>query len=100
MNDIELLEQKYTQLKMALGNKLAEYRQIAGYPKRTYDGGSKSANILFNVEGGKHLPNEDTIFYFVDLFDLNEKQKHVLLELQREGKKIKKEIIRAKRGWY
>ncbi len=93
------LETKYAQIKKALGNKLKEYRELAGYPKRTYEGGSKSANLLFNIESGQNLPNEDTILYFVELFDMNEKQKQLLLELQREGKKIKREMIREKRGW-
>lgn len=96
MNELEV---KYAQIKKALGNKLAEYRELAGYPKRTYEGGSKSANILFNIESGQNLPNEDTIRYFVELFDMDERQERILLELQREGKKIKREIIREKRGW-
>ena len=101
VKDSELLdlEEKYDKIKCILGDKLAEYRQFAGFPKRSYPNGSKSDNILFNSESGKNLPNADTIDYYVEFYGLNEKQEHILKDLQRQGKQIKTAIIRKKRGW-
>ncbi len=96
---IEQLEQKYDTIKKALGNKLAECRQFAGYPKRTYPNSVKSANILFKHESGENLPNLDTLEYYIELYQVGAKDTETLYELQKYGKEVKKEIIRQKRGW-
>ena len=97
--DLLTLEKEYDRIKKVMGDKLAEYRQFAGFPKRTYPNSKKSANLLFNHEGGISLPNEDTVYYYTELYCLNDEQRDLLLEIQKEGKKIKAQILRIKRGW-
>lgn len=97
--DLKTLEEMYDKIKIVLGNKVAECRQLAGFPKRSYFDSAKSANILFNTEGGKNFPNLDTLNYYIELYQVDGKTKETLLELHNQGKQIKKQIIRIKRGW-
>lgn len=96
---LDELELRYEQMKVALGSKLAEQRQLAGFPKTSYHGGRKSANILFNTESGANLPNIDTLEYYIDLYQVREKVADGLRDLHAQAKETKKMIIRKKRGW-
>lgn len=97
--DLKTLEELYDKIKVGLGCKVAECRQLAGFPKRSYYDSSKSANILFNTESGKNFPNLDTLNYYIELYQVDGKTKETLLELHNQGKQVKREIIRKKRGW-
>jgi hypothetical protein len=97
--DLTTLEELYDKIKIGLGNKIAECREIAGFPKRSYYDSAKSANILFNTESGKNFPNLDTLNYYMELYQVNERTKSQLLDLHSQGKQVKREIIRKKRGW-
>lgn len=97
--DLKTLEELYDRIKVGLGSKVAECRQLAGFPKRSYFDSSKSANILFNTESGKNFPNVDTLNYYIELYQVDTKTKEQLYELHRLGKEVKKQIIRKKRGW-
>jgi hypothetical protein len=97
--DLKTLEQLYDKIKLVLGDKIAESRQLAGFPKRSYFDSTKSANLLFNTEGGKNFPNIDTLNYFIELYQISGKTKETLLELHNHGKQVKRELIRRKRGW-
>ena len=97
--DLKTLEEMYDKIKIGLGKKIAECREYAGYPKRSYFGSAKSANILFNTESGKNFPNLDTLNYYMELYQVNERTKSQLLDLHSQGKQVKREIIRRKRSW-
>ena len=101
LNEAELLtlEQEYAKIKSVLGKKIAEYRVLAGFPKRTYPNAMKSANLLFKTESGENLPNEDTLRYFIDLYQVSDKSAKVLFDLHKYGKQVKSKIIKIKRGW-
>lgn len=101
LNQEKLLkeEEKYLKIKCVLGSKIAEARVFAGFPKRTYNDSIKSGNLLFKTESGESLPNEDTLRYYIDLYQVSDKNASLLYELWREGKKTKSKIIRLKRGW-
>ena len=80
LNDYDLttLEEMYDKIKIVLGQKIAECREFAGFPKRSYHDSSKSANILFNTESGKNFPNLDTLNYYMELYQVNERTKSQL----------------------
>lgn len=97
--DLKTLEQEYDRIKVVLGQKIAECREFAGFPKRSYHDSSKSANLLFNTESGRNFPNADTLNYYMELYQVNDSTRQTLLELHGYGKQYKKTIIRKKRGW-
>ena len=96
---LEQLETEYSKVKKILGSKIAEYRVFANFPKRTYPNAMKSANLLFKTESGENLPNEDTLRYFIDLYQVSDKSAKVLFDLHKYGKQVKSKIIKIKRGW-
>jgi hypothetical protein len=100
-NDLDLLtlEKEYDRLKLVLGSKIGECRELSGFPKRTYKNGSKSANILFVTESGRCLPNKDTLNYYIELYQVNDKTAQVLRDLHKQANEYKKLILRKKRGW-
>lgn len=93
------LEELYDKIKIVLGQKISEARQLAGYAKKFYEGGSKSGNLLFKTESGSNLPNNDTLEYYIKLYQITPKGAENLRELHRQAKEVKKTIIRKKRGW-
>lgn len=97
--ELDELENYYDTIKKTLGSKIAECRQLAGYPKRTYEHSSKSGNILFKNESGQHLANNDTLEFYIELYSVDDKTSENLRELHKYAKELKKEIIRRKRGW-
>ena len=97
--NLEDLELAYAKIKIDLGKKIAEQRENAGFPKVSYHGGKKSANLLFNTESGANLPNRDTLEYYIELYQVRDKTAEALREMHNTAKKIKTEIIRKKRGW-
>lgn len=99
MELLDKLENELSQVKSALGSKLAEYRVSAGFGKTAQPYGVKSPNILFNIESGKNFPNESTLQYFIELYEIEGKDLVILQGLFDRGKEIKKQIIRQKRGW-
>lgn len=99
INELNNLQNEFDKIKVVLGNKVAECRQLAGFPKRTYQHSAKSGNILFKTESGQHFPNLDTLEFYIELYQVDEKNKNLLYSLHSEGKKIKRQIIRMKRGW-
>lgn len=99
MTTLEQLEFELNQVKSALGNKLATCRISAGFGKTAQPYGTKSPNILFNIESGKNFPNESTLNYFIVLYEIEGKDLATLQGLFDRGKDIKKQIIRKKRGW-
>ena len=101
LNDYDLttLEELYGKIKIGLGKKIAECRENAGFPKRSYHDSSKSANILFNTESGKNFPNADTLNYYMELYQVSDRVRSQLLDLHLQGKQVKREIFRRKRGW-
>ena len=96
---ILILAKELNDIKTILGHKLAEFRQLAGFPKRTYPNSVKSPNLLFNIESGRNFPNKDTLMYFMEMYNINDKGQKVLMDLWVEGNRVKREIIRIKRGW-
>lgn len=96
---LDTLEQKYREMKIALGSKLAEHRKLAGFGKSAQYFGVVSPNLLFKVESGENLPNERNYQYFVELYEIEGKSLVALNNLYEEAKELKKQIIRLKRNW-
>ena len=101
MNNLSIdhLEQELSQLKSALGSKLAECRVLAGYGKSAQHFGTRSPNVIFNIEDGRNFPNKSTLQYFVELYEIQGRDLVLLQGLHDRGREIKKQIIRRKRGW-
>lgn len=96
---IEQLELEMSQIKSALGSKLAECRVMAGFGKSAQMYGGKSPSLIFKIENGENFPNKSTFDYFVELYGIDGKDLVILQGLYDRGHEIKKMILREKRGW-